>query len=382
MALTLYGSMTQLQPKCNSTVNVPCLYYYCTDLTCSIYRATLAINVTTSPTDNTSEYFYPPQLNSTLSSDINPPNKFIKPAIMSADAPPPYTRVDPQYTSSAASASYPHQTRNGIPPAQRRSMEDEARPLPEGWIRQYDSEQAHQYFVDTRTDPPRSIWHHPYDDEQFMSSQPSEERERIQSLQRVPTPADIVAEDTEDEDAAHHHAPTGKSSTSKPSTAGGSGKASASGSAALPPRKQADDIGSVHRFGRRMKDKMTSTTHDQREQQRAQRAEEERRMYETHMAYRRAMSRAMQTGQPQFLGKDRQGKDVYVQPPNTMMQGGYPGSGGYGSVYANPNARYVRPAYPYSRPYGYGYGGGLGLPLAGGLAGGLLLGGALGGFGF
>jgi len=143
-----------------------------------------------------------------------------------------------------------------------------------------------------------------------------------------------------------------------------------------------------------MKDKLTSTTHEQREAERAKRAAEEHQAHERYTAYRAAMSRAIETGEPQLIGKDREGRDVYIQPPAT----GYDGQGGpaYSSLpmgargyspymqgpYASPNARFITPDYPYQRPYGYGYGGGLGLPLMGGLMGGLLLGDMLGGGGF
>lgn len=154
----------------------------------------------------------------------------------------------------------------------------------------------------------------------------------------------------------------------------------------------------MHKWGRKLKDKVTSSTHEEREQARQQRAREEQQAYESHLAARRAMTRAIQTGEPQLLGKDRQGRDVYVEPP-TGPGAGYYGNNGYGyspysqGPYANPNARYLRPnckssySQPrtsadmitdgYGRPYGYGYGGGLGLPIAGGLLGGALLGAAL-----
>ena len=117
---------------------------------------------------------------------------------------------------------------------------------------------------------------------------------------------------------------------------------------------------------------------------RAERAKAEQEAYEQHQMYRQAMSRAMETGEPQFIGKDRDGKDVYIEPP---YPGGYPGQGygGYGQngygynpysqgPYANPNARFLRPVDPYSRPYYGGYGGGLGLPIGLGIGGGLLAG--------
>jgi len=139
----------------------------------------------------------------------------------------------------------------------------------------------------------------------------------------------------------------------------------------------------IHKYGRKLKDKLTSSTHEEREQERRRREELERRQYERHMQFRQAMSKAMQTGQPQFVCKDEKGRDVFVEPPAGYGPGRGYGGGGYGynpyasGPYTNPNARFIRPPQPYARPYGYGYGGGIGLPLMGGLMGGALLGGAL-----
>jgi hypothetical protein len=248
-------------------------------------------------------------------------------------------------------------------------MEDESRPLPPGWVRQYDAKEHHQFFVDTNKNPPRSIWQHPYDDDVYMNSLSPEERAKIQGLHRVPTDADIAAESSDDDTHHEHVQPE------------------------LPPRPSGNTSrGSDNRsFGRRMKDKLTGTTHEERARERAQREEEERQAYERHQMYRAAMAKAMETGQPQFIGKDRTGRDVYIEPPSGMGYGsGYPGQGGYGNggygynpysqgPYTNPNARFIRPQAPYSRPYYGGYGGGLGLPIGLGLGGGLLMGSMMGG---
>jgi len=261
-------------------------------------------------------------------------------------------------------------------------MEDENRPLPDGWVRQYDSKEHHQFFVDTRANPPRSIWHHPYDDEIFMKSLPAQERTRIQGLHRIPTDTDIMHESSDEDDHVGH------------------------GTGELPPRPEPPATG-VHKLGRKLKDKVTSSTHEQREKEREQRAQDEERAYRAHQAIRAAMSKAAETGEPQLLGKDKDGKDVYIEPPYGSGQGmqgttgfggnaGYPGTSRYGDrgyginpysqgPYANPNARFIRPQDPYSRPYGGGYGGGYGLPLGlglgGGLLGGSLLMGGMGGMG-
>lgn len=284
-----------------------------------------------------------------------------------SDAPPSYDEVAGTSSSSRPTAFSHPSTRNGIPPLSRRSMEDEGRPLPHGWVRSYDPQNNHQFFVDTTADPPRSVWHHPYDDEQYMNSLDYGERKRIQGMHRVPSELDIQAESSDEDDEGHHH---GTSNQTGKSALGGT-------SAELPPRPNpSDHPGGVTKWGRKMKDKMTSTTHQQREQERIRRAEDERKTYERHMQLRQAMAQAARTGEPQHIGKGKDGKDVYIEPP----QGAGPPRGAYGynpyqqGPYANPNATFIRPQYPYSRPYGGGYGGGFGLPLAGGLMGGMLMG--------
>ncbi|KAM3075368.1 hypothetical protein ACMFMF_006043 [Clarireedia jacksonii] len=267
-----------------------------------------------------------------------------------SDAPPPYSEQAPPT----------HKTRNGIPPQSRRSMEDEARPLPPGWIRQYDNEEHHQFFVDTTSFPPRSIWQHPYDDPQYLSSLSPQERARIQGLHRVPSQADIEAESTDEEGAAHIQPPRGA-----PPSQGTSATAAAAAAEETPT--------GLHKLGRKMKDKLTHSTHQEREQRRRQREQDEIAAYRRHQAIRAAMVKAVQTGEPQLIGKDRSGRDVYIEPPF-----GGRGTYGNGAVGYNPYMQgpysYARPGEPYMRPYGGGYGGGLGMPLLGGLMGGAVLG--------
>jgi len=190
-----------------------------------------------------------------------------------------------------------------------------------------------------------------------MGSISAAERERIEGLNRV-------EHDESSDDESHGH------------TQG-------QGHAELPPKQGSSQGEGEHKtLGRKVKDKLTHSTHTERVAARRQREEDEARAYAQHRAIRLAMSKAAETGQPQLLGKDREGRDVYVEPPNFGGRGAY-GGGGYGynpygsGMYMTPNARYLRPDYGYDRPYGGGYGGGLGLPLLGGLGGGLLLGGLL-----
>ncbi|KAK0299689.1 hypothetical protein LTR01_006789 [Friedmanniomyces endolithicus] len=264
-------------------------------------------------------------------------------------------RTDTSHLGVPGASSSSHQT---MPTDRRRSMEDEMRPLPKGWVRSFDPQSSHHFYVDTTKEPPQSIWVHPYDDDQYLSTLSSSERERIQQ-----------------ESFGRGHTPSASSSSS------------GHYAAELPPRP-AD--GGKKSFGRKLKDKVTGTTHEEREVERQKRAAEEKVIFERHQRIRAAMQKATETGQPQLIGKDKDGKDLYIEPPSYQGGGGYPGSGyGYnpysssGGMYAPPNSRYVRPAYPYSRPYGGGYGGGYGMPLGlglgGGLLGGMMLGDMMGG---
>ena len=300
----------------------------------------------------------------------------------SSDAPPSYAQATGSSTASTR-LQVPN-ARNNIPVHHRRSMEDENRPLPLGWVRQFDAQHEHQFFVDTTKDPPRSVWHHPYDDQQYLSTLSSEERERIQALSKTPSKRDTETMSTDG--SVHEDVGDSKQDAyprlDKPS------EAHASSSTAEGSSSQAAEQQQKPKLGRRLKDKLTGSTHEQRVAEREQRAREEEAQYEQYLHMRGAMKRAYQTGEPQFLGKDREGRDIYVEPPGGPDFAGQHRGNVYVNPYnqgpyANPNARFIRPADPYYRPYGGGYGGGFGLPLAvgGGLAGGLLLGGALGGFG-
>jgi hypothetical protein len=199
--------------------------------------------------------------------------------------------------------------------------------------------------------------------------------------------ADIAAEDTDDDDD-HHHNTHQQISHNKTAALAGAAAGSSSHTTADKGKKKES-------LSQKMKDKLTGKTHDERVQEREQRAREEKAAYERHLMLRQAMNRAMQTGQPQLVGRDREGHDLYLEPPRGQGAGyGMRPQGAYNPyagnpAYNDPNARFLRPDYGYSRPmgpgygggYGYGYGGmGMGMPLMGGLAGGMLLGGMMGGF--
>lgn len=287
------------------------------------------------------------------------------------------TGVPPQDTNHL---TVPLRSRNGIPPEERRSMEDSARALPEGWVRQYDRETHHQFFVDTRANPPRSIWHHPHDDEQYLASLPEHEREHIKGLQRVHSLGDIEAESSDDDTGRDSHGPQASATHQQ--------QQQQPGLLDTGPEK----LSKSEKFGRKLKDKLTSSTHQERAAKRQQRAEAERQAYYQHQHIRRQIQRAVETGEPQLLGKDGEGREVWIEPPqgapglhgrgnahvvNPWNRGGY--FGGPPGMMAGP---YARPVGPYSRPYGrggygYGYGGGMGMAPLLGLGVGMGLGGLM-----
>lgn len=315
-------------------------------------------------------------------------------------------------TGDTSNSSAQHlRVRNGIPPSSRRSMEDEARPLPTGWVRSFDPHQSHQFFVDTTQDPPRAIWQHPYDDEAYVNSLPEQEREKLAGqgllLNHTVSKDDIVAEST-DEEGDDGGGGRGPSNYHAAAVQGGGAQA-----------------GSLKRIGRKLKDSVTSTTHAEREAQRQRRAQDEEAAYRQHVAFRRGLAEAIRTGKPQLLGNDESGREVYLEPPGVRYsgvvdeqrlsssvtevfyspgsgpevggpgarfvktdgiypggayggalggRGVYPGGRGLGTLGYGP---FMRPYGPYRRPYGYGYGGGFGLPLMAPLMGGMMLGGLM-----
>lgn len=258
--------------------------------------------------------------------------------------------------------------RNSIPLHARRSMEDERRDLPKGWLRKFDENTHHQFFVDTTTEPPRSIWHHPYDDEPYLMSLSEKERLRIKDLHEVPSRADIEAESTdeEDEDAVLR---------ARRSANGGSNKSQSRHAASIHTyqNSQLQDT-KDETMGSRIKDKFTGTTHAEREAKRKQRADEEQQGYEFHQAMRKAMAESIRTGNPAYITTDKDGNKLYVEPPDYAkgINSIYPPNDDDTSKnynphrqgpYADPKARFFKaPQQPYSRSnsYGYGYGGGYG----------------------
>ncbi|KAH9984176.1 hypothetical protein BJV77DRAFT_1039197 [Russula vinacea] len=206
-------------------------------------------------------------------------------------------------------------------------MSSEDLPLPYGWVQEFDPNTNHPFWVcdmplpsrGHETDPPRAIWTHPYDDEQYLQEHP-EVREKVSSV--------------------------AKQQESKDSSKGKRG------------------------FFGKLKDKAIGT----KEERDAYRKEQERMIAAQRARY--AQEQALYD-QGTYRGGLRGGpcRQRYGPPAgNPYTYGPAYGSGyGYGYGYDDYGG--------YGRRRGRGMGGGMGggLPILGALAGGLLLGDILGG---
>jgi len=264
----------------------------------------------------------------------------------------------------------------GPPPAY------EDRELPPGWVKQFDRKSERYYYVDTMAKPPRSIWVHPFDDPQFLTSIAGSRQD---------------VSDNDDEsisDERHSRAPSAASGSFRPDTkerpsekkqdssllsVPGASSSAGSTSSSSPPfnkeMKQKD-----RGFFGKLKDSTLGTKEERaakkREKERI-RAEREQRRREEERRYIEARTRLIEERRKQYEAEvelyRRQGQ---ANPP----QGGYYGNGPYGAPHPGS---YGGPVYmpqygygesPYSRRGGSGGGFGGGGALLGGLVGGLLLG--------
>ncbi|KAK4700312.1 hypothetical protein P7C70_g5937, partial [Phenoliferia sp. Uapishka_3] len=215
-----------------------------------------------------------------------------------------------------------------IPTEDRYSMLEESRELPKGWVRQYDEESSHAFYIDEDANPPRSIWTHPYDDIDYLKSLPesSEVRQhyehQMNATQRIEDSCPALTENKSDSQQ-------GKSSST---------------------RVVDNENKSERTIGRKIKDKLTGKSHAERQQERRAQHEAELKQYQQFIMRRK-----------QAMEDQAKNPDKYSRP-----MGGYPGS-----------ARGYRSGYGYGAGYGgLGYGGLGGI----GLLGGGLYGGGLGNF--
>ncbi|KAG8938684.1 hypothetical protein FRC00_014566 [Tulasnella sp. 408] len=98
----------------------------------------------------------------------------------------------PTYSESQALAGFPDdQQPTNIDEAQH---EEELRPLPVGWIRQWDSSTENYFYVDTTANPPLSVWEHPDDliEEQHFASIASSSRPIEKEIVEARVPWDDI----------------------------------------------------------------------------------------------------------------------------------------------------------------------------------------------
>jgi len=232
------------------------------------------------------------------------------------------------------------------PPSHPPHHDGELRPLPEGWIKQFDSNSNAFFYVDTKASPPRSIWVHPFDDPEYIRAHP-EHRNHDPLL----TPPSSPPPDYE-EAASSRKA---DSSTTRPNA-----NVSDKGKGKEPHRSL---LG-------KLKDKAIGTKEEREEARRQKEMFRQQMLREREERLARQRAHAAQYGAPptfQGFGQPGYGQ-AYGQP-------------GYGQAYGQPSygGFAQQPMYAsQSRRTGFG-GGGMGMPLLGGLAGGLLLGDLLGG---
>ncbi|KZP10536.1 hypothetical protein FIBSPDRAFT_203169 [Athelia psychrophila] len=191
-------------------------------------------------------------------------------------------------------------------------------PLPYGWIQEMDQTHGHPYWVDTKANPPRSIWTHPYEDEQYLNENPAV-REKVQNKRHSQPDLPGLA-------------PPGDSKSGDPRRHSFSGsqsgiQAGASGAASSSTANDRDAAGKKGFFGK-LKDKAIGTKEEREaykkqqmelDRQRAIQRQRQMEAYQAQMAQMR--QQRQQQGRP-FGG------GMYSSPAGNPYQMG--GSGGFG----------------------------------------------------
>ncbi|KAF9787332.1 hypothetical protein BJ322DRAFT_1210219 [Thelephora terrestris] len=244
---------------------------------------------------------------------------------------PPHT---PSYKSDCDRCSYPTTT------LVHSTMQTDRYPLPFGWIKEFDQASGRSFYVDTKATPPRSIWTHPYEDDEYLKAHP-DVREKLSTGRFGGSDSNLLPPSFEESQRRHSFG-GGRASSSSQSQATNMPVPSSS--------KQRGPIGSLkdHLFG--TKEERKAEKLRKKEQDRAFKEAQRERIQQMNAARQQYYANQPQYGYDRFNGYDSR----YCDP--RLGGGSYYGGGGFGS-----NTR-------------RGGGGGLALPLLGGLAGGLLLG--------
>ncbi|EIW68415.1 hypothetical protein M231_00264 [Tremella mesenterica] len=223
----------------------------------------------------------------------------------------------------------------------RRSMDDEQRELPQGWVRCFDPKTEHHFYVDVATK--RSTWLHPYDDPEYLRTLPDTHPAHPNSAEAsaMRKRAEDEALMVEEMKAAKDKNPKGSSSLSpKDNAAGPSVERGANPDGTHP----WDNAQTQHRnWLQKKKDQLIGT---KEERQKAK--EEKRKMKEEARKRRREQ-------EEEYLRRRQELLKRQMNDPNIRA---YYASDPFG--YAAPAGPYSRSGGLYSNPYGYGYSGGYG----------------------
>ncbi|CAD6590605.1 MAG: hypothetical protein TREMPRED_005814, partial [Tremellales sp. Tagirdzhanova-0007] len=265
----------------------------------------------------------------------------------------------------------------------RRSMDDETRDLPKGWVRCFDPKTNHHFYVDEHTK--RASWVHPYDDPEYLRTLPDTHPANPNSAQ-----GQAIRKRGEDEQLMVQKMQNDQKMKNDEYRKGDEG---------LQGHNSGDGGGGHRNWVQRQKDKLVGTP-----EERAKAKAEKKRIEAEQLKQAREAEAAYIKRRQDLMQKQLNDPNIRksLQPSITRISCklGRADMDRTESMYGNDPYAYSPPSAGYSRgggmmssPYGYGYGGGygrrgygggmggmgMGLPLMGGLAGGLLLGDALGG---
>lgn len=99
-------------------------------------------------------------------------------------------------------------------------------PLPSGWIEQFDNDANHPFWVDTNAKPARSIWTHPYEDEEYVREHPQarEEVNEVRRLMQQQTHGDRQGQHRDSSKERGYHSTGSEGSGGSKGSAGGTKK--------------------------------------------------------------------------------------------------------------------------------------------------------------
>ncbi|RSH82291.1 hypothetical protein EHS25_006001 [Saitozyma podzolica] len=260
-----------------------------------------------------------------------------------------------------------------------RSMDDERRSLPKGWVRCFDPKTQHHFYVDEATK--RATWLHPYDDPEFLRTLPKSNPAHPDSAQARAARARAEAEDLAMKKTQEARDLSRDRKDSKKLGNGDVGSGGSSPSSG----EEKNGNGIVKRNGeteernwfQRKKDKLIGT-----KEEREQAKRDKQKKKDEEMANVRSALQAYEQRRQDLLNgqlNDPHLRSMYAADP---------------FMYPAPTTAFSRSGGLVGNPYGYGYPGGYGrryngmgygTPLlwgTGGLMGGMMMGSMIGGGGF